>query len=200
MMSIALFVGLLIVSYLLGSISTARFVAKTVRHLNIYKVGTGRADTENIYCNVSKMLGIFVGLIDFLKVFLYLTFLEYFATYWDVMEMLQGKNFLLPIGFMMVIGHIFPIFHKFKGGRGIFSYIGFMAFFTFYPTVIVLLFVFFTLVFFKQMRFSQYMIVILIPLITFFFPSAKDFIGKLFLSAILMGIFNIISSKQKGEF
>ena len=200
MIDIELFVGLLIVSYFLGSISVARFVAKTFRHLNIYKVGTGKADTENIYCNVSKILGILVGIIDFLKVFLYLTLLKYFAAYVTPFNLLENENYLFPIAFMIIIGHIFPIFHKFKGGRGIFSYIGFMAFFTFYPTMIVILLVFFTLIFFKQMRFSQYMVVILIPLITFFFPGGKEFIGKLFISAIFMAIFNIISSKQKGEF
>lgn len=199
MIDILIFVGLLIISYLLGSLSMARFVAKTFRHLNIYKIGTGRPDTENIYCNVSKPLGIFVGLVDFLKLYLYLTGLKYLATYFSQFTLLNNQIYLFIIGFTMIIGHIFPIFHKFKGGRGIFSYIGFMAFFTFYPTMIVISLVFLIIVFFKQMRFSQYMIVTFIPLVTFFFPGGKEFVGKIFLVAMLMGIFNIISSKQKGE-
>jgi glycerol-3-phosphate acyltransferase PlsY len=47
-----------------GGFSTARILAKSVRSLNIYKVGTGLADTENIFQNVSRPMGILVGLID----------------------------------------------------------------------------------------------------------------------------------------
>lgn len=199
MIDIMIFMGLLIFSYFLGSLSTARFLAKNFRHLNIYKVGTGRPDTENIYCNVSKFLGIVVGISDFLKIYLYLILLKYLSAKFPQFHILNNQNYLFTIGAMVIIGHILPIFHKFKGGRGIFSYLGFMAFFTFYPTMIVILLVFLIMVFFKQIRFSQYMIVILIPLITFFFPGGKEFIGKLFIVAIFMAIFNIISSKQKGE-
>lgn len=47
-----------LLSYGLGCFSTARMPAKSFVKLNIYKVGTGYADTENIYCHISKTLGI----------------------------------------------------------------------------------------------------------------------------------------------
>ncbi len=56
-----LFIGLIVVSYALGCLSTARILAKSARSLNIYKVGSGHPDTENIFCNVSKPLGCFGG-------------------------------------------------------------------------------------------------------------------------------------------
>jgi glycerol-3-phosphate acyltransferase PlsY len=47
---------LILLSYLLGCFSTARLVAKWAKSLNIYRVGTGHADSENIYENVSHPL------------------------------------------------------------------------------------------------------------------------------------------------
>jgi len=55
---------LILLSYLLGCFSTARLVAKWAKSLNIYRVGTGHADSENIYENVSHPLGLMVGAID----------------------------------------------------------------------------------------------------------------------------------------
>ncbi|MDD2332072.1 MAG: glycerol-3-phosphate acyltransferase, partial [Candidatus Cloacimonetes bacterium] len=67
---------IVVLAYFWGSASTARIVAKSVRSLNIYKVGSGLADTENIYTNVSKPLGILVGALDAAKSYAFLLAVE----------------------------------------------------------------------------------------------------------------------------
>jgi glycerol-3-phosphate acyltransferase PlsY len=171
--------------------------------MNIYKVGTGHPDTQNIYRNIDKKLGIFTGIIDFGKMFFYLFLLKYLLNYPVIIELIGEnigtENHLLILGFAAVIGHCLPLTHRFKGGRGIFTYIGFVTFFMLWPMIIIATLSLIIVIFFKQIRFAQYMIVLLPPLINFFFVRDPVFLGKMFIVAILMGIINFFVSKKLGE-
>jgi glycerol-3-phosphate acyltransferase PlsY len=199
MMSVLIYIGVMILAYFIGNLSSARFIAKTFRHLKICKIGTGRPDTENIYKNVSKSLGILVGLLDFLKVYVFLALTDYLFSYFEITKKLATPSHIFIFGVMMILGHVFPLIHKFIGGRGIFHYIAVMAYFAFYPLVIVAVLIAVTLLIFKQLRFSQYMIVLLPPLVNLFFNSTKAIETRLILLALFMGVLNFIGSKQRGE-
>ncbi|RLC52326.1 MAG: hypothetical protein DRZ79_01365 [Candidatus Cloacimonadota bacterium] len=204
MVQTLVFIGFMVVSYLIGCFSTARLIAKSFKSLNIYKVGSGHPDTENIYCNISKSLGILAGIVDFGKMFVYLLFLKLLLE--NFYPAISTQNHLLVLGFAMVVGHCIPVTNKFKGGRGIFTYLGFISFFffTYYtilPMIVVAFLAILVVVVFKQIRFAQYMIVLLPPFISFFLKGNEGsyFPMKMFLSAILMGIINFFVSKRLGE-
>ncbi len=203
MLSILAFIIIFLISYFLGCLSTAKITAKTFRSINIYKVGTGHPDTQNIYNNIDKTLGAFVGIVDMGKMFFYLILLKYLLNNNYVINLLQDElgtqNHLLVFGFATIIGHCLPITHHFKGGRGLFTYIGFVTFFAPYPMIIVALFATIIVQVFKQIRFAQYMIVLLPPFINFFFERDASFLAKMFLAAILMGVINFVVSKKLGE-
>ena len=189
---------MIIVSYLIGCLSTARLIARHFKQLNIYKVGTGHPDTENIYLNVSKSLGVLAGIVDTLKMYLYLSLLQYFYTKINITgEVLEF--FLLVTGFAMIIGHCLPITDRFKGGRGLFTFIGYGAFFIFEPMLIVSALAITVILFFKQIRFAQYMLVLLPPFVSYFFPAYEHLFRYLLVASILMGIINFIVSKRLGE-
>jgi glycerol-3-phosphate acyltransferase PlsY len=102
MLSIIVFVVLLIISYLLGCFSTAKLIAKSYKSINIYKVGSGHPDTQNIYHNIDKSLGIFTGIVDLGKVFFYLFLLKYIlnipSTINWIGENIGTENYLLSFG------------------------------------------------------------------------------------------------------
>lgn len=197
---------MLIVAYIVGCLSSSIIIAKSFRNLNIYKVGTGIPDTENIFMNVSKSLGILVGLIDLGKMYLFL-FLSNFILNLDYFNIGRetNQNLLLLIGFVLIVGHCFPAFYKFNGGRGMFSYIGFVLFFAPFPMLLIGIISIFIIFKFKQIRFAKFMIVLLPPLLNFI-PFLNDtnyspaFIGKMFFAAIVIGLLNILVSKKMGEF
>ena len=206
----------IIVAYLYGCFSTARIVAKGFRSLNVYKIGTGLADTENIYTNISNPLGTLVGAIDVAKAYLFLLIVEVLLRFIDTsvinypgFSVLYHENLMLVYGMSMLIGHCLPYNHHFRGGRGIFTYMGMLAYFAFLPTCISALIAWVIVVRFKQIRFAQYLIVIL-PVVLFIIfytliPNYhKDlpsyFITLLLGNAVIMGILNIIVSKRLGEF
>ncbi|KQC03895.1 MAG: hypothetical protein APR54_02220 [Candidatus Cloacimonas sp. SDB] len=205
MLTIILFSLLVLISYILGCFSTAKLLAKSYRNMNIYKIGTGHPDTLNIFNNVDKFLGVITGVVDIGKVFFYLAFLKVilfsdnFIKLLPELSEISSQNHLLIIGFAMIIGHCFPITHKFKGGRGIFTYIGFLLFFAPWSTMIVCFLAAILVIFFNQIRFSQYMIVMLTPFINFFFSGGKEFLAKMFIAALLMGVMNYLVSKKLGE-
>ncbi len=203
MLSIIAFIILVMLSYCLGCLSMAKIITKSYRSINIYKIGTGHPDTLNIYNNIDKSLGIFAGIIDFAKVFFYLILLKYLLALPAVQTWLGAdigtQNHLLVLGFMMVVGHCLPITHHFRGGRGLFTYIGFVTFFAPWPMIIIAFLALLIVAFFQQIRFAQYMIVLLPPFLTFFFTRELSFVGKMFIAAILMGVINYIVSKKLGE-
>jgi len=202
MLSLIVFGSLLILSYLLGCFSTAKLLAKSYKSINVYKVGTGLPDTQNIFNNIDKTLGIFTGIVDFGKMYFYIVLLSYLLNYLpitDVIGNIGTNNHLLALGFFMVIGHCLPVTHRFKDGRGFFTYIGFILYFAPYPMIIIAVLAIILVMVFKQIRFAQYMVVMLPPFVNFFFEDDSALLAKMFIAALLMGIINFIVSKKLGE-
>ena len=203
----------MIISYFIGCFSTARVLTKSYKSMNIYKVGSGHPDTQNIYYHVDKTLGIMTGILDVGKVFFFLVIFKFLLTNTYLESMLPSLkrissiDHFLILGFLMIVGHCLPLTHRFKGGRGIFTYIGFVIFFTPWSMIMVAILAFLVFIIFNQIRFAQYMIVLLPPFVNFFFiqsPLFPDFphiaiIGRMFIAAILMGIINYFVSKRLGE-
>lgn len=205
-----------VLSYLVGGFSTARILVKSVRSLNIYKIGTGLADTENIYQNVSKPMGFLVGLIDASKSYLYLMLVSFVLQFLDRASL--GGTDLGPVhqgGIMMLyaaallIGHCLPLTNKLRGGRGIFTYLGIMAYFAFLPALLTAMLAWLLVWIWKQIRFAQYTIVILPMILTVvfssYFPRFQSTLGahlvpQMIGLILLMGILNFIVSKKLGEF
>ncbi len=210
---------LILLSYLYGCFSTARVLAKSVKSLNIYKVGTGFADTENIYMNISKPLGVMAGALDVTKSYAYLYFLSMLLTAMDKMgippnlNVLYSTDLMMLYGIAMLIGHCLPLTNHLRGGRGIFTYMGLIAYFTFFPTIITGVVVLLIVFIFRQVRFAQYTIVLFPILLTQIFTSFQIFAPisishnmvalyttKLLGIAVIMGALNFIVSKKLGEF
>ena len=204
-----------ILSYFYGCFSTARIITKSFRSLNIYRVGTGLADTENIYTNISKSMGILVGALDLSKAYLFLLVVEFLLRMLDQnssyleLGVLYSPNLMLAYGIGMLLGHCLPYSHQFRGGRGIFTYMGFIAYFAFVPMLITVFLALILITRFHQIRFAQYTIVIL-PVVLFqlfyylfdwYKPDLPVYFNSiLIVTAILMGVLNFLVSKRLGEF
>jgi acyl phosphate:glycerol-3-phosphate acyltransferase len=209
---------LILLSYWYGCFSTARVLAKSVRSLNIYKVGTGFADTENIYFHVSKPLGLLTGILDIVKSYAYLFFLKELLMLMDRMALppdlgvLYSTNLMLLYGLAILVGHCLPLTQHLRGGRGILTYFGIIAYFSFYPSLVTGIAALVIVFWFKQVRFAQYTMVILPVLLTLLFSALPAlyilnphhtgslYTTKLLGMALAAGMLNIIVSKKLGEF
>jgi acyl phosphate:glycerol-3-phosphate acyltransferase len=108
------FVLLFIAAYLLGSIPLSYLTARS-RGVDIRKRGTQQVGTGNLWRTTSHKLGFFVGIYDFLKGML----MVYFSFLAGLEPALQ-----LFTGIGVVIGHNWPVFLRFHGGRGIATALG----------------------------------------------------------------------------
>ena len=100
-------------SYLLGSIPFGLILTKIILKKDIRKVGSGNIGTTNVLRTGNKFLAIATLILDLLKgyVSVYVTLLNY-------------ENYTSYSALICFIGHIFPIWLKFKGGKGVATYLG----------------------------------------------------------------------------
>ncbi|MGP1563057.1 glycerol-3-phosphate 1-O-acyltransferase PlsY [Filifactor alocis] len=103
-------------AYLLGNISPAYLLAKKQKKVDIRDVGSGNAGTTNALRFMGKKAALFVFLVDFFKGIL--------ASY--IGYRLGGLDMGYLCGISVIIGHVFPVLLKFKGGKGVATSIGAM--------------------------------------------------------------------------
>ena len=105
---------ILVTAYLLGSIPSAVWIGKKYYGIDIREHGSKNAGTTNMLRVLGKRAAAPVFVIDFLKGYIavLLTGLAPVTTEWEI-------NLRLMATVAVVLGHIFPIFADFKGGKGV---------------------------------------------------------------------------------
>lgn len=108
-------------AYLLGSIPTAVWIGKYFYNIDVREYGSGNAGATNVFRVLGKKAGIPVLLIDVLKGFLAVSLA-------NSSDYTVGSNLFinlqLVLGIASLVGHIFPIFASFRGGKGIATLLG----------------------------------------------------------------------------
>lgn len=123
-MNIILYLSTAIVAYLIGSIPTSIWVGKSKFGLDIRDHGSGNAGATNTFRVLGKKAGIFVMTVDVIKGSL-ATALPIF--FYHLVPQLSIEYLILwkiTCGVCAVLGHIFPIYEKFKGGKGVATLLG----------------------------------------------------------------------------
>lgn len=103
------------ISYLCGNISFARMISKT-KQQDITKLGSGNPGMTNTLRNFGVKLGLVNLLLDMLKAFVPALIAYYVFG--------NDRVMLYIAGLSAMCGHIYPVFYKFKGGKGISSMMG----------------------------------------------------------------------------
>lgn len=106
---------LVLFSYLLGSVSFSYFLSKKIKGVDIRKVGSGNAGATNISRVLGLKFALLVLFLDALKGFVVALLASYLTT--------NTPLFLLCCG-AVIIGHNWPVFFGFKGGRGVATTLG----------------------------------------------------------------------------
>lgn len=107
----------ILIGYLIGCFSSAYFVGKTSKGIDIRKHGSGNAGATNALRVMGLKLGAVTFLLDVIK---------------GIVAVLVGKFIIgngaeLLCGFFAVVGHNYPVFLQFKGGKGVATSIGVLA-------------------------------------------------------------------------
>lgn len=108
-------IGLLIISYLLGSIPNALIISKLFKGIDIREYGSKNMGATNVLRVLGIKYGLLVFLLDAIKASIIIILFKVGIFSVDKYNHLP----ILSYGFMAVIGHLFPIFARFKGGKGV---------------------------------------------------------------------------------
>jgi len=103
-------------AYLLGSVPTGHLIVKKIKGIDIRNTGSGSTGATNVNRQLGRDWGRAVLILDALKGFLVATFVLIFFRFnlW-----VAG----LAI-FFVVLGHVYPVFLKFRGGKGVATFVG----------------------------------------------------------------------------
>jgi acyl phosphate:glycerol-3-phosphate acyltransferase len=113
---------LIVIAYLIGSIPTAVWVSKLFFGIDIREYGSGNSGATNTFRVLGSRWGTFVMIMDVLKgvaaTSLYILLPYYMTSEWD------RTNLMVGLGLSAVLGHIFPIWADFRGGKGVATLFG----------------------------------------------------------------------------
>ncbi len=109
-------------AYCIGSIPTAVWISKSFFGIDIRDYGSGNAGATNTFRILGSRWGTIVMIVDVLKgvaaTSLFVLLPYYLTSEWD------RTNFMVGLGLAAVLGHIFPIWADFRGGKGVATLFG----------------------------------------------------------------------------
>ncbi len=108
------FYSLIILGYLVGSLSPGYFFGSVVKGIDIRNYGNHNTGATNTYFVIGPVYGIFAGIFDFLKT----PVVYYLSLSW------LSPDMAILVGLAGVVGHIAPSYIGFRGGKGVASLAG----------------------------------------------------------------------------
>ena len=121
-MQLVVLISIIISAYLLGSIPTSVWVGKIFYGIDIREHGSGNAGATNTIRVLGWKAGLPVMIVDVLKGFAAVTLIRFVQSPPPGTD--QFVNYQLMLGGAAVIGHIFPVFARFRGGKGVATLFG----------------------------------------------------------------------------
>ncbi len=180
-------ITMIIIAYLLGSIPSAVWIGKKYYGVDIREHGSHNAGTTNMLRVLGKRAALPVFALDFLKGFVAVTLIE-LLKYDEHVNDVWLINLKIIAVFAAVIGHIFPIFAGFRGGKGVATLVG--AITGIYPPVVLLSFG----IWFVVLLISHYVSLASMvagccfPILTLLFPKVNESIPFVLFSFVIAAL------------
>ncbi|MBR5140534.1 MAG: glycerol-3-phosphate 1-O-acyltransferase PlsY [Clostridia bacterium] len=185
---------LIIGSYLFGSINSSIIISKLLYHDDIRKHGSGNAGMTNMLRTYGKGAAGLTLLGDMLKTALAIVLGGVLFGFNYAGGVSMGDGYCYVAGLFAVLGHIFPIYYGFKGGKGVLATSTMALILT--PIPFLILFVFFVIIVWisKYVSLGSVTVAILYPVLlhgyfTIMFPEAQYTMpGLISFSAIMLAL------------
>ena len=184
--------GLIILAYLIGSIPTALIISKKYFGIDIRDYGSGNMGATNTFRVLGKRYGTLVMICDILTGRAAVS-LFYFLPFYLNNE-LARTNFMIGLGLASVIGHVFPIFAGFKGGKGVATLFGMLL--VLQPIVAICCVVVFLLALFltRYVSLSSVLGAIMLPISVLWIWNEEEFLYRLF--ALIIAVMVVLTHQK----
>jgi glycerol-3-phosphate acyltransferase PlsY len=155
---------IILVSYLFGSIPFGLLLTKIFLKKDIREIGSGNIGATNVLRAGNKILGYSTLVLDILKAVLPILYIKFFM-----------NDYLYISALSIFIGHVFPIWLKFKGGKGVASYLGILCCLDIFSALIFGVVWICIFILFKFSSLSSLLASLTIPIFQFFYNSNSDY-------------------------
>ena len=165
-------ISALILAYLFGSIPTAVWIGQAFYNVDVREYGSGNAGATNTFRVLGKKAGIPVMLLDILKGWT-ATNLAYVigVSTTGAYHSIAFTNYELALGIAAVMGHLFPVFAGFRGGKGIATLFGMILAINLPASLLCVLVFLITLLITRYVSLASIMAGFTYPIgVTFIFP------------------------------
>ncbi|TVY04552.1 glycerol-3-phosphate 1-O-acyltransferase PlsY [Cohnella terricola] len=174
----------IIVSYLLGSISFSILFARWLRKIDIREHGSGNAGATNTLRVLGKGPAIAVFLLDIAKG----------SAGVLIGQWLGDGNAWIPVacGLAAIAGHNWPIYFRFKGGKGIATTVGALVIWAFLPTLIAGIAAILIIVVTRYVSLGSLIFAVLLPILFYIF----DLNTSLIWGAVVVAVLAIVRHRK----
>ena len=155
---------IILVSYFFGSIPFGLLLTKIFLKKDIREIGSGNIGATNVLRAGNKILGYSTLVLDILKAVLPILYIKFFM-----------NDYLYISALSIFIGHVFPIWLKFKGGKGVASYLGILCCLDIFTALIFGVVWISIFILFKFSSLSSLLASLTIPIFHFFYNSNSDY-------------------------
>ena len=172
-----------ILAYLIGSISFSVLIGKKIAGIDVREKGSGNAGSTNVLRTVGKKAAAITLVCDILK-----------GVIAVVVALIAGgiakntdSSLLVQLaGIFVILGHTFPIFFQFKGGKGVATALGVLLIINFQIGLICLVFALMIMAFTKMVSAGSVTAAVLFPVLTVFIHQNYVVEGNYILFGIIL--------------
>ena len=185
----------ILLAYLTGAFPSAVWVGKTFYKTDVREFGSGNAGATNTFRVLGKKAGIPVLLMDIFKGWLAVNYLSLLAVIPESIE--HQFEIKLVFGIAAVIGHLFPVYTGFRGGKGIATMMGLLI--GLHPLAAVCCFLIFVVIFAisKYVSLGSILASIAFPIIVILVLGSTN--SSLNLFAVFVPILSLITHQKNIE-
>ncbi len=182
-----------IIAYLIGSINFSVILSKKMAGFDVREKGSGNAGTTNMLRSVGKKAAVITLICDILKgVVAILIAMALGKIFSDV----NGALLIQVAGVAVIIGHTFPIFFKFKGGKGVATSLGVLIMSNWQIGLICLVFALILIILTQMVSVGSIAAAILYPVLTLFIPENYIVPGNYIIYSIVLAIIIIFNHRE----
>ena len=181
-----------IIAYLLGSISFSIIISKKMAGFDVREKGSGNAGATNVLRSVGKKAAILTLICDCLKGILAL--LVAFVV-GKIAKNLDESLLIQLAGVFVILGHTFPVFFKFKGGKGVATSLGVLLMTNWQIGLICLVFALVLMVLTRFVSLGSIGAAILFPVLTVFIHTNYLVNGNYIIFAIILAVLVVFNHR-----
>ena len=182
-----------IIAYLIGSVNFSVILSKKMAGFDVREKGSGNAGTTNMLRSVGKKAAAITLVCDILKGIISILIAM------AIGKIFKGSNGALLVqvaGVAVIIGHTFPIFFKFKGGKGVATSLGVLIMSNWQIGLICLVFAVILIALTQMVSVGSIAAAILYPVLTLFIPQNYIVPGNYLIYSIVLTVIIVFNHRE----